>query len=77
MGIDWRDFISSSVFFFFFFGFENAIRPLKQLSFALPMDPVPTGTRELLGLPVMVGSGCQHMDGGVDKMQCKYMCFGG
>jgi hypothetical protein len=69
MGIDWRDFISSSVFFFFF-GFENAIRPLKQLSFALPMDPVPTGTRELLGLPVMVGSGCQHMDGGVDKMQC-------
>jgi hypothetical protein len=77
MGIDWRDFISSSVFFFFFFGFENAIRPLKQLSFALPMDLVPTDTRELLGLPVMVGSGCQHMDGGVDKMQCKYMCFGG
>ncbi len=74
MGIDWRDFISS---FFLFFGFENVIRPLKQLSFALPMDPVPTSTRELWGLPVMVGSGCQHMDGVVDKMQCKCMCFGG
>jgi hypothetical protein len=45
MGIDWRDFISSS--FFLFFGFENVIRPLKQLSFALPMDLVPTSTREL------------------------------
>jgi hypothetical protein len=64
-------------FFFFFFGFENATRPLKELPFALPMGPVPTGTRELWGLPVMVGSGCQHMDGGVDKMRCKYMCFGG
>ncbi len=57
-------------------GFENAIRHLKELSFALPMDPVPTGTRELWGLPVMVGSGCQHMDGGVDKMQCKYVFWG-
>ncbi len=70
MGTDWRDFISSSSSSSSFLGLKMPFVLSRSCHSLFRWILFPTGTRELWGLPVMVCSGCQPMNGGVDKTKC-------